>query len=180
MCLEIKLFLEVPLSGNTLLSTEKLQALIAPYIGSKRTLGDVQRAQSLIEQAYRELGYGTVQVTLPEQDITSGVIRYRILQPKVGKVVLAGNLKFDSNNVRSSLPTIKEGQIPNSTAIARNLQITGEHPVKKTTVLLRTSDDPEVVDVNIKVEDDRPWRFVFSLDNTGSSDTGYLRSGFGF
>lgn len=168
------------LSGNTLLSTEKLQALIAPYIGSKRTLGDVQRAQSLIEQAYRDLGYGTVQVTLPEQDITSGVIRYRILQPKVGKVVLAGNLKFDSNNVRSSLPTIKEGQIPNSTAIARNLQITGEHPVKKSTVLLRTSDDPEVVDVNIKVEDDRPWRFVFSLDNTGSSDTGYLRSGFGF
>lgn len=168
------------LSGNTLLSTERIQALIAPYIGSQRTLADVQRAQSLIEQAYRDLGYGTVQVTLPEQDITSGVIRYRILQPKVGKVVLVGNLKFDSNNVRASLPTIKEGQIPNSTAIARNLQITGEHPVKKTTVLLRTADDPEIVDVNIKIEDDRPWRFVFSLDNTGSSDTGYLRSGFGF
>lgn len=168
------------LSGNTLLSTERIQALIAPYIGSQRTLADVQRAQSLIEQAYRDLGYGTVQVTLPEQDITSGVIRYRILQPKVGKVVLAGNLKFDSNNVRASLPTIKEGQIPNSTAIARNLQITGEHPVKKTTVLLRTADDPEIVDVNIKIEDDRPWRFVVSLDNTGSSDTGYLRSGFGF
>jgi hemolysin activation/secretion protein len=168
------------LSGNTLLSTERIQALIAPYVGTQRTLADVQRAQAVIEEAYRSLGYGIVQVTLPEQDITSGVIRYRVLQPKVGKVVLDGNLKFDSNNVRASLPTIREGQIPNSTAIARNLQITGEHPVKKTTVLLRTSDDPEIIDVNIKIDDDKPWRFVFTLDNTGSSDTGYLRSGLGF
>ncbi len=168
------------LTGNTLLSTERIQSLIAPYVGTQRSLADVQRAQSAIEGAYRELGYGAVQVILPEQDITSGTIRLRVLQPKIGKVVLGGNLKFDTANVRASLPSIREGQIPNSTAIARNLQITGEHPVKKTTVLLRSSDDPETVDVNIKIDEDRPWRFVFSLDNTGSSDTGYLRSSVGF
>ena len=168
------------LTGNTLLSNERIQSLIAPYVGTKRSLADIQRAQSAIEAAYRELGYGVVQVTLPEQDITSGTIRLRVLQPKVGKVVLSGNLRFDTDNVRASLPSIREGEIPNSTAIARNLQITGEHPVKKTTALLRTSDDPEIVDINIKIEDDRPWRFVASLDNTGNSDTGYLRSGIGF
>ncbi len=167
------------LTGNTLLTTERIQALIAPHVGAQRSLADVQRAQAAVEDGYRSLGYGTVQVTLPEQDITSGVIQFRVLQPKVGKVVLDGNLNFDSTNVRASLPTIREGQIPNSHDIARNLQITGEHPVKKTTVLLRTSDNPEIVDVNVKVEDDRPWRFVFTLDNTGNSDTGYLRSGIG-
>lgn len=168
------------LSGNTLLSTERIQTLIAPYVGAQRSLADVQRAQAAIEAAYRDMGYGALQVTLPEQDITSGTIRLRVLQPKVGKVVLDGNLRFNTDNVRASLPSIREGQIPNSTDIARNLQITGEHPVKKTTVLLRTSDDPEIVDVNIKVDDDRPWRFVATLDNTGNSDTGYLRSGIGF
>lgn len=168
------------LSGNTLLSTERILSIIAPFTGPQRSLADVQRAQSAIEEAYRSLGYGTVQVTLPEQNITSGVIQFRVLQPKVGKVVLDGNKHFDNANVRASLPSVQEGQIPNSNDIARNLQITAEHPVKKTTVLLRTSDNPEIVDVNIKVDDDRPWRFVFSLDNTGNSDTGYMRSGIGF
>ena len=174
---EIKRF---DLSGNTLLSTERIQAIIAPYLGAARTLADVQRAQAAIEEAYRDIGYGSVQVSLPEQDITSGVIQFRVLQPRVGKVILDGNRHFDNDNIRSSLPTIREGQIPNSSDIARNLQQTGEHPVKKTTVLLRTSENPENVDVNVKVDDDRPWRVVFSLDNTGNSETGYLRSGIGF
>lgn len=58
--------------------------------------------------------------------------------------------------------------------------MTAEHPTKKTTVLLRSSENPETIDVNIKVDDERPWRFVFSLDNIGNGDTGYLRSGIGF
>lgn len=168
------------LSGNTLLSTERIQAIIAPYTGPQRTLADVQRAQAAVEEAYRSLGYGSVQVSLPEQNVTSGVIQFRVLQPKVGKVVIADNKNFNTANVRASLPTIQEGQVPNSRDIARNLQITGEHPIKKTTVLLRSSTNPEVVDVNIKVDDDRPWRVVATLDNTGNSDTGYLRSGIGF
>ena len=174
---EIKRF---DLTGNTLLSSERIQRIIAPYLGPKRTLADVQRAQAAIDDAYRDIGYAAVQVTLPEQNITTGVIQFRILQPKIGKVILDGNKQFNDANVRASLPSIREGQVPNSSDIARNLQITGEHPTKRTTVLLRTADDPERVDVNVKVDEERPWRFVFSLDNTGNSDTGYLRSGIGF
>ena len=174
---EIKRF---DLTGNTLLSAERIQIIIAPYTGPQRTLADVQRAQAAIEDAYRDMGYGTVQVSLPEQNVTSGVIQFRVLQPKVGKVVVDGNKNFNTENIRLSLPSIQEGQIPNSRDVARNLQMTGEHPVKKTTVLLRTSDNPEIVDVNVKVDDERPWRVVTTLDNTGNGDTGYLRAGIGF
>ena len=90
---EIKRF---DLSGNTLLSTERIQDLIAPFSGPQRTLANVQRAQAAIEEAYRQLGYGTVQVTLPEQNITSGVIRFNVIQPRVGMVVLDG--KKNLNN----------------------------------------------------------------------------------
>ena len=168
------------LSGNTLLSKEQIDRVLAPYIGKQRQLADVRRAQADLGAAYRALGYGTVQVILPEQNINSGVIRFRVLQPKVGKVLLDGNKHFNNENVRHSLPSVKEGEIPNSGAIARNLQITGEHPIKRTTLLLRTAENPEAVDVNVKVEDEKPWRVVATLDNTGTGDTGYLRSGIGF
>ena len=168
------------LTGNTLLSKEQIDRVLAPYIGKQRQLADVRRAQDALAAAYRDLGYGTVQVSLPEQNINAGVIRFRVLQPKVSKVAVDGNKHFDNANIRHSLPSLKEGDVPNSGAIARNLQITGEHPVKRTTVLMRTAENPEAVDVNVKVEDTKPWRIVATLDNTGNGDTGYLRAGIGF
>ena len=119
-------------TGNTLLSKEHIERLLAPYVGKQRQLADVRRAQEDLGAAYRELGYGTVQVLLPEQNINAGVIQLRVLQPKVGKAVIDGNKHFDNGNIRNSLPALKDGEVPNSYAIARNLQMTGEHPVKRT------------------------------------------------
>jgi hemolysin activation/secretion protein len=167
-------------TGNTLLSQERIDRVLAPYTGKQRQLADVRRAQEDLTAAYRDLGYGTVQVLLPEQNINAGVIRLRVLQPKVGRVALGGNKHFDNENIRRSLPTLKEGEVSNAGALARNLQITGEHPIKRTTLLMRTAENPETVDVNVKIEDEKPWRFVATLDNTGNGDTGYLRSGIGF
>lgn len=167
-------------SGNTLLSKEQIDRVLAPYIGKQKLLADLRRAQADLAAAYRELGYGAVQVVLPEQNINAGVIRLRVLQPKVGKLLIEGNKHFDNENIHYSLPSVKQGVVPHSGDIARNLQITGEHPLKRTTVLLRTTPDPETVDVAVKIEDARPWRIVATLDNTGNGDTGYLRSGIGF
>lgn len=166
--------------GDTVLGADLIQRLVAPHTGKEKDFGDVQRALEALEGAYRERGYGVIQVALPEQDITRGVVRFNIIQPKIGKVVVEGNEHFSSANVRRSLPSVKEGETPNSNAIARNLQIAGEHPVKQTNVLLRSGASEGVVDVNVRVTDDKPWRLVGTLDNSGTSETGYWRLGVGF
>ena len=116
--------------GDTLLGAETVQRLVAPYAGNQKDFSDVQRALETLEGAYRDLGYGVIQVRLPEQDITRGVVRFNIIQPKIGKVIVEGNAHFSTENVRHSLPSVKEGDTPNSTAIARNLQLAAEHPIK--------------------------------------------------
>jgi hemolysin activation/secretion protein len=165
--------------GNTLLLASELERLFAPYTGKSKDFGDIQRALESLESAYRDRGYGVVQVLLPEQDITKGVVQLRVLQPQVGRVLIEGNTHFDNQNIRRSLPTVKEGESPNSKEIARNLQLVGEHPLKQTNVLLRSGAAEDQVDVNIKVTDDKPWRGFITLDNTGTSDTGYYRLGLG-
>jgi hemolysin activation/secretion protein len=120
-----------------------------------------------------------VQVQLPEQDITKGVVQFRVLQPRVGRVLIEGNTRFDNDNVRRSMPSVKEGETPNSREMARNLQIAGEHPTKQTNVLLRSGASEEQVDVAIKVTDDKPWRIFLTADNTGTKETGYYRAGIG-
>ncbi len=167
-------------SGDSILGAETVQQLVTPYTGKQKDFSDVQRALEALEGAYRERGYGVVQVQLPEQDITRGVVRFNIFQPKVGKVIVEGNEHFSNDNVRRSLPAVKEGETPNSSDIARNLQIAGEHPVKQTSVLLRSGASEGLVDVNVRVKDDKPWRLVGTLDDSGTSDTGYLRLGIGY
>jgi hemolysin activation/secretion protein len=167
-------------TGNTLLPAAEVESLLTPFTGSEKDFSDIQRALEALEQAYRDLGFGVVQVLLPEQDITRGVVQFRVVQPRIGRIAIEGNTHFDSANVRRSLPSLREGEVPNSREIARNLQLAAEHPVKQTNVLLRSGQTEETVDVNVKVNDDRPWRRFVTLDNTGTGDTGYYRLGVGF
>lgn len=166
--------------GDSVLGADLIQRLVTPYTGKDKDFADVQRALEALEGAYRDRGYGVIQVALPEQDITKGVVRFNIIQPKIGKVVVEGNEHFSAENVRRSLPSVKEGETPNSNDIARNLQLAAEHPVKQTNVLLRSGASEGVVDVNVRVTDDKPWRLVGTLDNSGTADTGYWRLGVGY
>ncbi len=166
--------------GNTLLPAAEIEALVTRFTGKQKDFGDVQHALEALERAYRDRGYGVVQVLLPEQDITKGVVQFRIIQPVIRNVAIEDNEHFTRENVRRSLPTIREGETPNSRDIARNLQVTAEHPTKRTSVLLRATGRDDQVDVNIKVADEKPWRAFVTLDNTGTAETGYWRSGFGY
>jgi len=69
------------IEGNTLLSATEIKRVVAPYTGDGKDFGDIQRGLEALEQSYRSHGYGTVQVMLPEQDITRGVVRLQVVEP---------------------------------------------------------------------------------------------------
>ena len=162
---------------NTLLKAGDIDAAVTPYAGKQKDFSDIQRALEALEQVYRDRGFGVVQVLLPEQDITRGVVRLRVIEPRIGKVVVEGNKFFNDVNVRASLPGLQPGTTPNSLQLAQNLQLLAEHPAKQTTVLLRAGETESLVDATIKVTDEKPLKFVASFDNSGTSDTGRFRTG---
>ncbi len=163
--------------GNTLLDAAAIDAAIAPYTGKQKDFSDIQRALEELEYVYRGRGYGVVQVLLPEQDITRGVVRLRVIEPKVGKIIIEGNEFFDESNVRRSLPGIQPGATPNSQLLAQNLQLLADHPAKQTTVLLKAGATEAQVDATVKVVDEKPLKFVATFDNSGTVDTGRFRTG---
>ncbi|MBI4190731.1 MAG: ShlB/FhaC/HecB family hemolysin secretion/activation protein [Betaproteobacteria bacterium] len=166
-------------NGNTLLKSEDIERAVAPYIGKQKDFADIQRALESLEQAYRDRGYGVVQVLLPEQDITRGVVQLRVNEPRIGKITVEGNKHFNETNIRASLPALKLGATPNSQQVARNLQLLAEHPTKQTTVLLRSGATENEVDAAVKVADEKPLKFVVTFDNSGTNATGRFRTGFG-
>jgi hemolysin activation/secretion protein len=163
--------------GNTLLSEQEIDLAVAPYQGKSKDFADVQRALESLQLGYQRRGFGTVQVLLPEQELERGVIVLRVIEPKLGKVTVEGNKFFDAANVRRSLPGLKEGSIPNANDIGIDARMASENPAKRTTVLLRAGENEGEVNATVRVQDERPWRALASLDNTGTPATGNWRLG---
>lgn len=164
-------------SGNTLLPEAEVQRIVAPYVGRHRVYGDVQRALEALEAAYRKAGYGTVQVFVPEQELTSGIVQFLVTEAVVGKVTVSGNKHFDEANVRAGLPALQEGKAPNMRELSENIQLSNENPAKQVEVTLGVGQEEGKVDAKVGVTEQNPERVFFTLDNTGTGPTGKYRLG---
>lgn len=163
--------------GNTLLPPDQVDAVVAPFVGKSRVYGDIQKALEALENAYRAKGYGTVNVHVPEQEITKGVIRLNVTEAVLGKVTISGNEHFDAANIRAALPRLAEGSAPNLREVSENVQLANENPARQVEVTLSTSDTADRVNAKVDVKDQNPQRFYVTLDNTGTEETGVHRLG---
>ncbi|RJG06809.1 ShlB/FhaC/HecB family hemolysin secretion/activation protein [Noviherbaspirillum cavernae] len=160
------------IQGNTLLTPQQTDQLLAPFTGKQRSFGDVQQAVEALEGAYQKLGYNVVQVVLPEQELNQGVVRVRVIQPRLARVRVEGQQFFDEANIRRSLPGLREGETPNIGKISSSLKLANENPVKKTNLQLHGGSSENDIDATVKVIDDKPWRVGAVIDNTGNPSTG--------
>lgn len=166
--------------GNTILPAEKVDALVAPYVGQQKRYGDVQKALEALENEFRRQGYGTVQVYVPEQELTTGVVRLLVSEGVIGKVTIAGNKYFDDANVRASLPNLKEGTAPNMRKLSENVQLSNENPAKQLEVTLGVSEEEGKVNARVEVKEEDPERIYLTLDNTGTKASGKHRIGIAY
>lgn len=166
--------------GNTLLPESEVERLVTPFVGQRKVYGDIQKALEALEGGYRSRGYGTVQVFVPEQELASGVVRLVVTEGVIGKVNITGNKYFDSQNIRASLPQLKEGVAPNMRALSENVQLANENPAKQIDLTLGVSEEDGKVDAKVAVTEDNPEKFSFTIDNTGTAATGDHRVGFAY
>lgn len=166
------------IEGNTLLPAAQAEAAVAPFTGPARSFADVRGAVEALQQAYRQRGYSVVVVQLPEQELAQGVVRINVIEPRLGKVNVEGNKVFSTANIRASLPGLKEGEVPRLRDVSASLKVANTNPAKQITLGLESGAQPDTVDANIRVAEDKPWRVGLNADNTGSPETGRTRLGF--
>ena len=167
------------IDGATLVSADDLAEITQPFTGKDKNFADVQRALEAVEKAFSSRGFSAVQVVLPEQELEKGEVKFKVIEAKIGRVIVEGNKNFDEENIRRSLPSLEEGESPNTLKLAYNLRIANESPSKQTTVLLRGGAEEAKVDAVVRVVDESPLKLSLSLDNSGTTQTGLFRVGFG-
>ncbi len=166
--------------GASQLAPDRIEQVLAPFVGPNRTIADLQQARTALESAYARRGYGATRVSLPEQEMKGGVVRLRVVEPKLGRIALEGNRYFSDDNIRASLPALQTGEPLDTGWLAANLQLANENPTKQTVVVLKPGTSEDAIDAEARVADQRPYRFSLSLDNTGTPETGDYRVGVGF
>lgn len=166
--------------GNTLLPQPDIARLLAPYTGKLKDFGDVQRALEALQDRYQAAGYAGIQVLLPEQELDRGDVVFKVIEPKIGRIIVEGNEHFSVDNARSSVPALQPGTTPNTREVAASVKVANENPAKQTAVLLRPGTGDGALDAVIRVADVPPVRYSVNLDNTGNEETGIYRAGFSF
>lgn len=168
------------LEGATLLTRAEIDAAVAPFIGKGKDFSDVQRALEAVEEAYSVLGYSAVLVSLPEQELEKGKVRFRVLESRFGKVTVNGNRFVGEANALNAIPSVHSGGVPRTKQIARELKFANENPARQLNVVLKAGENDGLVDANIIVTDSNPTSWGLTMDNTGTAETGRARLGLSF
>ena len=167
---------EIRVSGNTLVADAPLQAVLKPFLGSGKTLDDLNRARQAIVDRYRAQGYELFSVDYNPQRSREGIHGYVVREVKVGTVSVSGNSAISSDNLRRQLPSLEEGKTPRLEPLARELFLLNDNAARSV-VLSYAPSAPGVTDVEVKVTEKPQLHADLALNNTGSSATGASRLG---
>lgn len=166
-------------TGNTLLSDKQLDQAVVGYLGRPVSFDDLQAAANAVAAAYRSADR-LAQVTLPEQDITEGVVTLAVVESRYG------GSQFEGAPPQRVRPAVilrlfkaqqAEGAPLNSAALDRALLLADDLPgvgvggtlaagakQGETALLLRTTERPAI-------------QGDVTFDNTGARSTGSERVG---
>jgi hemolysin activation/secretion protein len=167
--------MEYDVEGNTLLKPIDIERAVTPYLGEGRTIKDIDSARGALEKVYHDLGYKTVLVNIPEQQISSGVVRLRVLEAPVGKLRITGSQYHSLGIIRDKLVELNQGNVPNFTEVQKELGDVNRSPDLRVAPVLKASETPGKVDVDLRVTDELPLHAIVETDNRYSSNTSHTR-----
>ncbi len=157
--------------GNSLLSEESIDAILAKYKRSSLSIKDIEQAKNELEKAYRDAGYPTVLVTIPEQTIESGTVRLFVVEGRIGSIAVTGNTHFKRYEILEKLPSLKYGEVLYEPAFTKELDLLNVHPDRKVAPILKPGEEIGLVNLELKVKDRLPVHGKLEGDNKGPITT---------
>lgn len=168
--------LELRVKGNTLLERNQLERAVYPFLGPKKSIETVEQARDALENVYRNKGYQTVSVDIPEQNVKNGVVYLQVIEGKVSRLRVKDSRYFSLGSIKAGVPELAEGGVPNMPKMQEQLAALGSQSAdRKITPVLRAGDTPGTLEVDLKVKDSLPLHGRVELNGRNTSSTSLLR-----
>lgn len=144
-------------------------AALSPYVGQPLTRALIVRMQRELAGVWRQSGFPFVSVTVPPQEITSGVLTLRVVEFHAGRVLVEGAALERSlaGHVR-----LVPGERIDARALEEDLDWLNRTPYRRAAGSFAPGDATGASDFTLKVTRDKPWSVFAGYANTGSEATG--------
>ncbi len=163
---------EFRVEGNSLLENRRIERVVYSYLGPKKTIRDVDAAVAALNQEYRQEGYPTVLVDIPEQEVKEGVVRLRVTEGKVDRLRISGSRYYSLGRIREELPALAQGNVPHLPTVQKQMLAMGQETGDRViTPVMRPGRTPGTLEVELKVKDELPLHGSLEVNGRNSANT---------
>ncbi len=167
--------LEFEVEGNSVLSDEAVERAVLPFLGPDRQMDNVEAARAALEKVYQSGGYLSVFVDVPEQRIEGGIVVLNVTEGRVERLKVSGSRYFSQGYIRTHVPELAEGKVPNFNEVQRQLAAVNRTEERRVQPLMRAGIAPGTVDTELKVSDKLPLFGSAEINNHAAANTTPLR-----
>ena len=166
------------ITGNTVLSPLAISQVLTNIDGAYGTnvsFDGIRTVLSELQKAYRERGYVTVALGLPQQKLTNATVKVAVTEGRLAAINVTGNRYFSSNNVMRALPSLHTNLILVNPIFQAELNQANANQDRQIYPVIGPGPDPGTTALSLRVKDQLPLHGKLELNNESSPDTPDLR-----
>jgi hemolysin activation/secretion protein len=160
-------------------SLPSLADRLKPFLGRPMTFDQLRLIANAVIAWYKAEDRPFMDVTVPAQDVNSGVVQIQVLQYRVGRVRVSGTRWFSKSDIRDAVG-IKPGETLTMSRVERGLDWANQNAFRTVNAVFSPGDVPGTTDLNLKVHDRLPLRVYAGFDNEGVPSLGRAEWSVGF
>lgn len=166
---------KVTISGATIFSPEVFFSIYKPLIERPVSFSDLDNVIALIKAKYKDKGYLTTTVYLPEQEIKDGIVEIRIVEGKMGELKVEDN-RWTSDSLIRRFFHSKKNEILNLKALEKDILRLNKRSDFDVKTVISPGKEPGTSDITLKIDDQNPNHIGVGYDNQGTRLVGKLRN----
>ena len=146
-------------SGNTVLAPGQLGQILTNLpaaFGTNVSLADIRAELGDLQMAYRERGFVTVAVGLPQQKLTNATVKVKVTEGRLADIKVQGNNYYSTENVLKALPSLHTNMLFNSRVFQRELDQANASRDRQIYPVIGPGLEPGTSELTLKVKDRLP------------------------
>jgi hemolysin activation/secretion protein len=156
---------EIRITGNTVVPTEELERIAAPFENRELTNTDLEELRQRLTRHYIELGYINSGAVIPDQKIVDGVVEIRIIEGRLTRTEIEGTVHFEKDYFSDRI-ALRAGPPLNIRDLEQQLQILLRHPmVKSMNAQVVPGERPGEAVLRAQVEEAPRYDLAAVIDN---------------
>lgn len=141
------------------------------FLGQPMTFNQLRRIGDVVIAWYRAHGRPFVHVTVPPQNVNSGILQIQVVEYRVGKIQVDGNQWFSDRIIKAAVG-LKPGQTVTLPELEEDLNWANQNAFRTVNAVFQPGASLGLMDVDLKTKDRFPLRFYGGYDNEGVPSLG--------